>query len=163
MSLERRLTGKLKKLAFGKGLTKQAFRKECDINEIMRRAQRTGSISHLQRHGASYGDFEGFDFSEAMNKIAAGKTIFEELPSEVRKDFDQSPAKFFEFVNNPANEGKLAQLLPQIAEPGRYFPVVNTGAGASQPASEPQASETPSPAQPGEPATKEAPAPSEGV
>ena len=34
------------------GRTKQSFRDETDINQIMKRAQVTGTISHLNKHEA---------------------------------------------------------------------------------------------------------------
>ncbi len=101
------------------GRTKQSFRDETDINKIMKRAQTTGTISHLNKHEARYGDFTGFDFFEAQLKISAGRTIFDELPSEIRNEFNQSPAAFFKYVNDPANKERLGQLLPALAEPGR--------------------------------------------
>ncbi len=104
------------------GRTKQAFKKSCDINAILKKAQKTGTVSHLAKHGGEYGDFTGFDFLEAQTRLAKAAEIFDELPSEMRKEFDNQPAKFFEFANDPQNVGKLAELLPEIAKPGNYFP-----------------------------------------
>ena len=35
-------------------LTKQSFTKECDINNIMKKYQKTGAIDHVNKHEASY-------------------------------------------------------------------------------------------------------------
>ncbi len=103
------------------GRTKQSFRDETDINKLLQRAQKTGTISHLNKHEARYGDFSGFDFFEAQLRLTAGREIFDELPSEVRNEFQQSPAAFFKYVNDPANSDRLESLLPALAAPGRQM------------------------------------------
>lgn len=126
---------------YGDGRTKQSFKDETDINKILVRAQKAGTLSHLQKFQGQYGDFAKFDFSEAQNKIAKANTIFAELPSEVRNEFNQSPTKFFEFVNDPANVGTLNELLPELALPGRQMmslkpevaPVVTDAAVITEP------------------------------
>ncbi len=106
------------------GRTKQSQKDECDINKLLERAARSGSLSHLDKYQARYGDFSNYDFQEHAIKMAEGQTIFENLPAEVQKEFDQSPDKFFEFVTNPENINDLPRLLPEIANRGNYFPPV---------------------------------------
>ncbi len=101
------------------GRTKQSFRDETDINQILKRAQKSGTISHLNKYEARYGDFSGFDFFDAQLQISKGAQIFDELPVELRREFNQSPAEFFDYVNDPANKERLVELLPALAEPGR--------------------------------------------
>lgn len=115
-----------KKKIYNDSRTKQAFKDETDINKILAKAQRAGSISHLEKYEGFYGDFASFDFSEAQRVLANGNTIFNELPPEIRIDFEQSPAKFFEFVNRPENRGELRKIFPEIAKPGRFFPDVSS-------------------------------------
>ncbi len=119
------------------GRTKQSFKNDCDINRILHKAQKTGTISHLQKRGGEYGDFANFDFFDAQTKLAKAREIFDELPSEMRREFENQPRKFFEFANDPANVDRLAEVLPKIAAPGSYFPdVANKAAkAASEPAS----------------------------
>lgn len=105
--------------------TKQAFRDQCDINKLLAKAARGDSISHLAKHGAVYGDFTDMpDLMEAQDRLAKGQAIFDELPGELRREFDQSPAKFFEFVNDPNNMSKLGELLPALAAPGDNLPAM---------------------------------------
>ncbi len=104
---------------FNDGRTKQSFRDETDINKILKRAQKSGTISHLNRYEARYGDFAGFDFFEAQMKLIQGREIFDALPSEIRNEFNQSQAEFFDYVNDPANVKRVGELLPALAEPGR--------------------------------------------
>ena len=111
------------KKVIGKSRTKQSFAKQCDINNILGKAARTGTISHLSRYQPVYGDFSNWDYNEALNKVAEAKSMFQELPAEVRDEFQNDPGRFLDFVNTPANQGKLAELLPALADPGRQLPV----------------------------------------
>ena len=101
--------------------TKQSFRDECDINSIMARHQRTGAITHLQNHQGQYGFASGIDFHESMNIVTKAQSMFNELPSSIRTKFENSPAKFLDFVQEPKNADELVSLglaYPGIAEPG---------------------------------------------
>lgn len=108
------------------GRTKQSFKDSCDINKILAKAQKAGSLSHLQKHGAYYGDFADApqDLFEAREMLARGESIFREAPAEIRAEFGHDPLKFFAFANKPENRDRLDELLPKIAEPGKYFPDV---------------------------------------
>ncbi len=137
---------KPEKLVYNDGRTKQAFKGQCDINKILCKAQKTGTISHLAKHEASYGDFSDFDFLEAQTTLARANSIFDELPSELRREFHQSPSEFFEYANDPENVERLGQLLPQLAEPGRLnLSPIRTAASeaAEQAQSEKQEKPTP--------------------
>jgi len=104
------------------GRTKQCFRDECDIDKIMTRFNLTGTISHLNQFEGQYADFSDFDFHEQTTMLTKGREIFDALPAELRKEFSQSPAKFFAYVNDPANINELAEKLPALAEPGQQLP-----------------------------------------
>lgn len=139
---------------YGDGMTKQSFKDQTDINKILNKAQRMGSLSHLVRHGAVYGDFSDVDdLLTAQKRLARGAEIFQELPSEVRREFDGDMLKFFEFVNDPQNADKLQDVLPQLAEPGRQLPDVrrsgdsqqNPARADAEPVIEPVAASEPTP------------------
>jgi len=128
---------------YGDGRTKQAFKDQTDINKILAKAQRTGTISHLAKYQGEYGDFTDVDdLLTAYQRLERGNQIFSELPSEVRAEFKQDPASFFKFVNDPANIDRLDEVLPQLAKPGTQLPDVLGKTGGAAAASEPQASET---------------------
>ncbi len=110
-----------KPTVYNDGRTKQCHRDECDINKIMARFAVTGTISHLEKYEGVYADFSDFDFHEQTNKLTEGREIFDALPAEVRREFGQSPAKFFEYVNDPANAENLRKHLPALAKPGQQI------------------------------------------
>ncbi len=120
MSLYYRDHGEPEKIIFGKGRTKQAFKDGTDINRILARANKEGAISHLAKYEGQYGDFEAFDFLDAQLQIRKAGEIFEALPPELRREFQQSPQMFFGFVNDPANKDRLKEIFPDLAKPGNY-------------------------------------------
>ncbi len=134
------------------GMTKQSFKDETDINIILKRAQKSGTISHLSKYEARYGDFSGFDFSEAQIKIAQGGEIFDALPVELKREFNQSSAQFFDYVNNPENKDRLAELLPDLALPGtqmvRVSSVVTADETDPEPDPEPEPESAPAAPEP---------------
>ncbi len=127
------------------GRTKQSFKDEADINKILFRAQRAGTMSHLQKYEGVYGDFADFDFMEAQLNLTKGREVFDALPAELRKEFNQSPAAFFAYVNDPANHDDLYKKMPGLAEPGRQNLDVS---GKSPPNEPPEVAEEPPEAPP---------------
>ncbi len=111
-------------LKFNDGRTKQSHRDETDIVKIMARFDKTGTISHLAKHQGTYSDFSDFNFHEQTTKLARGREIFDDLPAELRKEFGQSPAAFFAYVNDPANAEDLRTKLPGLAKPGRQLDAI---------------------------------------
>ncbi len=128
------------------GRTKQCHKDECDINKIMARFDRTGTISHVVKYEGVYADFSDFDYHAQLNKLTRGREMFDALPAEMRREFNQDPAAFFKYVNDPANKDDLLLKLPGLAAPGTQLPrVVSPNAdneAAVAAASEPVASET---------------------
>lgn len=86
-----------------KSMTKQSFKDECNINKIMEKFQRSGIINHYAAHAPTYGDASPVDYLEALQVIATASEMFDELPSSVRKRFNNNPADFLEFAENPEN------------------------------------------------------------
>ncbi len=107
------------------GRTKQSFKESTDINKILAKARRAGTLSHLQKYGGEYGDFSDFDFLEAQNTLARAHNIFNELPGEIRREFGQNPTAFFKYASDPENADRLTKLLPELAKPGNQLPTVH--------------------------------------
>lgn len=108
---------------FGKTLTQQQFRDECDINEIVRRFGLTGQLPENLR-APQYGDFTGVsDYQTALNAVIAADEAFMELPANVRERFDNDPAKFVDFCSDDANRAEAERL-------GLVFPKEKAGEDA---------------------------------
>ena len=111
--------------SYGPGRTKQSFKDSTDINVLVAKAQKGHAISHLNRYGAVYGDFTDIpDLLTAHGRLEQANQIFSELPGEIRREFHQSPQEFFEFVNDPQNSDRLADIFPDLAKPGNQRPDV---------------------------------------
>lgn len=109
------------------GRTRQEMTKECDINRIMARFDKTGAMEHVNKHAASYGDFDALDFHSALNLLKRTEQMFAELPADLRRDFGEDPAAFLSYVQDPANlevlekrgllrEGNSVQLAREASE-----------------------------------------------
>jgi phage internal scaffolding protein len=103
---------------YSDGRTKQSFKDETDVNNIIAKHTRMGTLSHLEQFGGQYGDFSDFDFQEAQNQIAKANSMFEQLPANLRKEFKNDPAAFLEFVNDEENRDRLDEVMPELAKPG---------------------------------------------
>jgi hypothetical protein len=124
-------TGEEVPVLYGDGRTKQSFKDSTDINRIIQKAAGAGSLSHLVRHGATYGDFSDVpDLLTAHERLVKGRAIFDELPSEVKREFDGDMFKFFAYVNDPANADSLQEKLPALVQPGRQLPNVRRSAAS---------------------------------
>ncbi len=146
------INGPLKQIRrYTDGRTKQCFKNECDIDKIMARADKAGTISHLEKFSGVYADYSDVDFHTLTSKLTKGREIFDELPAEIRQEFGQSPQKFFDYVNDPENTEQLLEKLPGLAAPGRQIvnptnPPTADEEAATAAASEPEASKpTPTP------------------
>jgi len=96
--------------AGGESRTKQSFKKECDINAIMAKYQKTGAITHFAKHSPQYGIADGQTFQDAMNLVCEAQEMFNELPSSIRSRFGNDPAAFLDFVNDEGNADEMEKL-----------------------------------------------------
>ncbi len=88
--------------------TQQSFKDETDINSIMAKYQKTGLIDHVNEHGAHYGEQPAADdYHAAMNMVASTSSLFSELPSSVRDEFDNDPALFLEYISDEERRNEL--------------------------------------------------------
>jgi len=95
--------------------TKQAFKDECDINKIVERFKQTQGPDFLDKLAGyvtgTYGDFSNIpDYREALDQVKKAQQMFDALPATVRKEFDNDPAYFLDFCQNPDNNNKLLEM-----------------------------------------------------
>lgn len=91
--------------------TQQHAKAECDINNILKQYDRTGLITHINSAKAQYGDFtEVNEYQESLNRVMMAQEAFMELPSAIRKQFENDPGQFFEFATNPDNQDAMVEM-----------------------------------------------------
>lgn len=130
--------------------TKQEFRDECDINNVIRQYKLTGQIQHInmQAQAGAYTDLpDTLDFQDALELVRDAQASFATLPSKVRDRFNNNPAEFLAFVHDPSNidEARNLGLLTPKSEP--VTPAADPSSPPPPPPSTPPATVS-SPAEP---------------
>lgn len=108
------------------GRTRQSMRDECDVNLIVGRYQRTGILPEGSSRMASYGFAPALELQEALETVAKAQSMFMDLPSKVRRRFDNDPVSFLAFLQEPENYEEAIEL--GLAE----RPATDAGAGAEE-------------------------------
>lgn len=93
-------------------ITEQSHKDEVNINNIVKRhgidvIQKTNLLRSVE---FQYDDVSGNDFQEAMQIVAKAQQTFDAMPSQLRKEFDNNPAVFLDFVQNPDNVDKMVDM-----------------------------------------------------
>ena len=92
------------------GMTKQSFKDECDINNIMARFAVTGVVDFVNDHQGQFGDVSAIDFQNSLNTVIAAEALFEAMPSGLRDRFSNDPQKFLNFMDDPLNIDESVRL-----------------------------------------------------
>lgn len=101
----------------GVSMTDQQYKKECDIDEILRQFSITGRLP-VSREGVS-GDFSEIgDYQRCLDKINKAKEEFLKLPSDLRARFGNDPTAYVSFVLDPSNNEECVRLgLKTVRKP----------------------------------------------
>jgi phage internal scaffolding protein len=115
-----------KKVKKDKSRTQQHFKDQCNINTIMKKYIKTGMLPVFKNATSAgvYGDFSNIGtFQECQNRIIELEHKFMQIPSEIRKRFDNDPQKMLDFIADPKNEEEAIKLklldkkpLPKLTE-----------------------------------------------
>ena len=103
------------------GRTEQHHKDDVKIQNILKRYDKTGLITHVNAATARYGEFTDVnEYQEALNLVIDAQNSFDELPSDIRRRFGNDPGQFFEFATNPDNADEmvklgLAEIIPEDA------------------------------------------------
>lgn len=106
-------------------MTKQSFKDECDINNIIKRFDLQVATEHLQlaiERGYFVDLPSDLDFQEMQNQVAQARQAFEALSGAVRARFHNDPQEFLAFMQDPSKQQEaidlgLATLKPEPAPP----------------------------------------------
>lgn len=130
---------RVQRIVRGDSRTKQSFKDECDINNVVRRYATTGMLSHVSRRQPTYGDFSSVtSLEQAIDLVAQLDDEFREMPSGIRAAADNNPLRYLEMLTSQAG-------VDRLAEAGLKFDQVDA------PASPPEGEPAPGPAEPAAP------------
>lgn len=110
-------------------LTKQCHKDECDVNKIVKRFKKAQGIDLLQSldgyAAGRYGDFSQVpDYREALHQVRKAEETFMRLPAQLRFKFDNDPANFLDFCQDPKNGDEMIKLgLREPPPPPEAAPV----------------------------------------
>ena len=121
----------------------QSFKESSNINTIIDKAKRTGTLAHINEHAQFYADMTEFDYETARNEIARTDSAFYELSAEVRAEFNNDPGKFRNWAA-PLTAAEVAEKIPELAQPGKQFPDV-VGGTSTEPSPPADAGSPPDP------------------
>lgn len=88
----------------------QQFADECDINTIVRKFGVTGQLPYDGRVPLDEDFYDLTSYQDALHALMEADQAFMTLSSDVRKRFDNDPAKFVQFVSDPANKDEWTKL-----------------------------------------------------
>lgn len=123
--------------------TQQQFKDECDVNYILKRFRRTGTLPQTNANPAVFADVTVNDFQDAMNLVTSAQQEFDLLDSSTRARFGNSPAALLEFLQNPDNfsEAQDLGLVEPQPTPGPVVPDQPVDAGPPASPGQPRAAE----------------------
>lgn len=92
-------------------LTKQEFKDDVNVNKIIQKYSRTGMLTHVRNNPGAYMDISNVgDYQEAITTITQAHTLFDSLPSEIRKEFQNDPQQLINFMSDPRNRDRAEEL-----------------------------------------------------
>lgn len=118
-------------------LTEQNHKGSVDINHIVARhgIDKIAAASNIM--AMSFDDNPHNNFQEMMEMVAKGREAFESLTAQTRDEFHNDPARYMDYVQNPANrEAMVARgwLNPPEPAPTPILVVIQEPEPAPEPA-----------------------------
>ena len=80
-----------------------------NVNRLLEPAMRKGLLRHTVKFAGQYDDIPVSDLQDAMLKVASAKSMYQELPMDIRKRF-KTPAEFLAFVQDPTNANEMQKM-----------------------------------------------------
>jgi len=112
-------------------MTKQSFKDEADINNILKKYVETGVIPSSIKENPLYGDFSSVpSYQEAQHIVANAQLQFDGLPSKVRREFNNNPEEFLAYATDPKNADKLVEFGLAFA---KESPILEEAVGEESP------------------------------
>lgn len=93
-----------------KSLTVQSEKDECDVNILMERYAKTGVITMNQAQPRFMDVTDAPTFQEALHIVQQANDAFASLDAKIRREFDNDPVKFLEFIGDEKNHDRALEL-----------------------------------------------------
>ena len=91
--------------------TKQSFKDECDVNNIVNRWLKSGQLPLASMSSPSFIDVSGVpDYHTALNIVRQSQDMFAALPAAVRDRFGNDPGQLLAFVEDEKNLDEAIRL-----------------------------------------------------
>jgi len=92
--------------------TQRQFKDQCNVNNIIAKYKKTGSITHVRNaQNGVYADLTNLpSLEEAHAVVNAAKEAFEAIPSSIRQRFGHDPQQFIQFLADPSNNEEAIKL-----------------------------------------------------
>lgn len=81
-------------------LTKQSFKDECDINNVVDRFVQTGQLPFNVRIGGVFEEAPSMSLKEALDIARGAQSDWDNLSDEVRQSFDNQFENYVDFMQN---------------------------------------------------------------
>ena len=95
----------------GESLTEQQFAEESLIINKIRKYDSQGFFDSVNRNPGQFNDFSKVrDLTDAIEQIEEARESFQTIPSDIRKQFNNSPTEFFNFASKEENYDELVKL-----------------------------------------------------
>lgn len=92
-------------------ITKQEFKDECDINNILYQYSTTGILNHINSSPANFLDLPDMsDFQQSLAIISEAEAAFASLPSKVRDRYGNDPARFLGALGDASEKEYLTEV-----------------------------------------------------
>ena len=90
--------------------TEQSHKAMCDVNNIVAKYDKTGIITHVQKIEARFGDVTGLEFRRAQDIYVNAQAMFDNLPANIKKRFNQNAGELLAFMENEENREEAIEL-----------------------------------------------------
>lgn len=91
-------------------IVEQSQKQLTDVDVLLEPAKRNGLLRHVTRYEGEYDDIPAASYEEALKITTQANTMFENLPLNAKRKFNNNPKEFLEFVQNPANGKEMIKL-----------------------------------------------------
>jgi len=87
-----------------KGFTVQADAESADINKIIARFEKGGSLARMNAKEPFYGDVSDLGgLADCLIKVQKADELFMDLDAKVRERFENDPVQLIDFLEDPNN------------------------------------------------------------